>query len=81
VGAIQPSVINARDEPLADYRKYVGCIFDWRLQHESFANALKIGTTVCILTLLEENLLPKQIACEMPFWLRERYPDVRMEIG
>src|SRR6202011_2920304 len=57
------ATFTAREEPLADYRKY-------RLLHlligdsnmSPFANALKIGTTVCILTLLEENLLPRQIA-------------------
>jgi len=57
------AIINARDEPLADYRKYRRLhllIGDSNMS--PFANALKIGTTVCILTLLEENLLPKQIA-------------------
>src|SRR3989475_7134015 len=57
------AIINARDEPLADYRKYRRLhllIGDSNMS--PFANALKIGTTVCILTLLEENLLPRQIA-------------------
>src|SRR6202171_4058385 len=57
------AIINARDEPLADYRKYRRLhllIGDSNMS--PFATALKIGTTVCVLTLLEENLLPTHIA-------------------
>jgi proteasome accessory factor A len=57
------AIINARDEPLADYRKYRRLhllIGDSNMS--PFATALKVGTTVCILTLLEEDLLPKDIA-------------------
>src|SRR5262250_3810176 len=57
------AIINARDEPLADYRKYRRLhllIGDSNMS--PFATALKIGTTACVLTLLEENLLPTQIA-------------------
>jgi proteasome accessory factor A len=57
------AIINARDEPLADYRKYRRLhllIGDSNMS--PFATALKIGTTVCDLTLLEENLLPTHIA-------------------
>src|SRR6202166_2282749 len=57
------AIINARDEPLADYRKYRRLhllIGDSNMS--PFATALKIGTTVCILTLLEENLMPEGIA-------------------
>src|SRR5246127_590607 len=57
------AIINARDEPLADYRKYRRLhllIGDSNMS--PFATALKIGTTVCILTLLEENLMPDGIA-------------------
>src|SRR6201981_2038935 len=57
------AIINARDEPLADYRKYRRLhllIGDSNMS--PFATALKIGTTVCILTLLEENLMPTHIA-------------------
>jgi proteasome accessory factor A len=53
------AIINARDEPLADYRKYRRLhllIGDSNMS--PFANALKIGTTSCILTLLEAGLLP-----------------------
>ena len=45
------AIINARDEPLADYRKYRRLhllIGDSNMS--PFANALKIGTTACILT-------------------------------
>src|ERR1700694_2382132 len=56
------AIINARDEPLADYRKY-------RLLHlligdsnmSPFATALKIGTTACVLSLLEDGRLSKNL--------------------
>src|SRR4030081_2698109 len=54
------AIINARDEPLADYRKYRRLhllIGDSNMS--PFATALKVGTTVCVLTLLEEGRLPK----------------------
>ncbi len=57
------AIINARDEPLADYRRYRRLhllIGDSNMS--PFATALKVGTTVCILTLLEEDLLPRNIA-------------------
>src|ERR1700759_531216 len=57
------AIINARDEPLADYRKNRRLhllIGDSNMS--PFATALKVGTTVCVLTLLEENLLPTHIA-------------------
>ena len=53
------AIINARDEPLADYRKYRRLhllIGDSNMS--PFATALKIGTTACILTLLEKGCLP-----------------------
>ena len=53
------AIINARDEPLADHRKYRRLhllIGDSNIS--PFATALKVGTTVCILTLLEEGHLP-----------------------
>jgi proteasome accessory factor A len=57
------AIINARDEPLADYRKYRRLhllIGDSNMS--PFATALKVGTTVCVLTLLEEDLLPRNMA-------------------
>src|SRR3989440_5468797 len=54
------AIINARDEPLADYRKYRRLhllIGDSNLS--PFATALKIGTTACVLSLLEDARLPK----------------------
>jgi proteasome accessory factor A len=56
------AIINARDEPLADYRKYRRLhllIGDSNIS--PFATALKIGTTVCVLTLLEEGHLPDDV--------------------
>ena len=54
------AIINARDEPLADYRKYRRLhllIGDSNMS--PFATALKVGTTACILTLLEDGQFPK----------------------
>jgi proteasome accessory factor A len=56
------AIINARDEPLADYRKYRRLhllIGDSNMS--PFATALKIGTTACVLSLLEEGHLPKNL--------------------
>ena len=56
------AIINARDEPLADYRKYRRLhllIGDSNMS--PFATAMKVGTTACVLTLLEENLMPYDI--------------------
>jgi proteasome accessory factor A len=56
------AIINARDEPLADYRKYRRLhllIGDSNVS--PFATALKLGTTVLVLTLLEEGTLPRDV--------------------
>ena len=56
------AIINARDEPLADYRKYRRLhllIGDSNMS--PFATALKVGTTACVLSLLEEGRLPKNL--------------------
>ena len=56
------AIINARDEPLADYRKYRRLhllIGDSNMS--PFATALKVGTTACVLTLLEEGLMPVDV--------------------
>ncbi|MHA3773471.1 proteasome accessory factor PafA2 family protein [Verrucomicrobiota bacterium sgz303538] len=56
------AIINARDEPLADFRKYRRLhllIGDSNMS--PFATALKMGTTACILTLLEEGQLPPDV--------------------
>jgi len=56
------SIINARDEPLADYRKYRRLhllIGDSNMS--PFACALKLGTTALVLTLLEEGTLPPDV--------------------
>ncbi len=56
------AIINARDEPLADYRKYRRLhllIGDSNMS--PFATALKVGTTALILTLLEEGNLPDDV--------------------
>jgi proteasome accessory factor A len=55
------AIINARDEHLADYRKYRRLhllLGDSNLS--PFATALKVGTTACVLTLLERGLLPRK---------------------
>ncbi len=57
------AIINARDEPLADYRRYRRLhllIGDSNMS--PYATALKIGTTACILSLLEEGRLPRNLA-------------------
>ena len=56
------AIINARDEPLADYRKYRRLhllIGDSNMS--PYASALKIGTTACVLSLLEEARLPRNL--------------------
>ncbi|HXX42765.1 MAG TPA: proteasome accessory factor PafA2 family protein [Chthoniobacterales bacterium] len=56
------AIINARDEPLADYRKYRRLhllIGDSNMS--PFATALKIGTTACVLALLEDRQLPRNL--------------------
>src|SRR5712675_166386 len=56
------AIINARDEPLADYRKYRRLhllIGDSNMS--PFACALKLGTTALILTLIEEGALPDDV--------------------
>lgn len=56
------AIINARDEPLADYRKYRRLhllIGDSNMS--PFATALKVGTTSLILTLLEDRRLPRDV--------------------
>lgn len=57
------AIINARDEPLADYRKYRRLhllIGDSNMS--PFATALKVGTTACILSLLERGLLTENLS-------------------
>ena len=57
------AIINARDEPLADYRKYRRLhllIGDSNVS--PFATALKIGTTACVLSLLEKGCLPRDLS-------------------
>src|SRR5467141_2931754 len=56
------AIINARDEPLADYRKYRRLhllIGDSNMS--PYATALKVGTTACVLSLLEEGRLPRNL--------------------
>jgi proteasome accessory factor A len=56
------AIINARDEPLADYRKYRRLhllIGDSNMS--PYAAALKIGTTACVLSLLEDGRLPRNL--------------------
>src|SRR5678816_2597976 len=56
------AIINARDEPLADYRKYRRLhllIGDSNMS--PYATALKVGTTHLVLALLEEDRLPRGV--------------------
>lgn len=57
------AIINARDEPLADYRKYRRLhllIGDSNMN--DYTTALKIGTTSLVLDLLEEGIVPKRVS-------------------
>ncbi|MEQ1852765.1 MAG: proteasome accessory factor PafA2 family protein, partial [Chthoniobacteraceae bacterium] len=59
------AIINARDEPLADSRRYRRLhllIGDSNMS--PFATAMKVGTTHLVLTLIEENLLPRRISLQ-----------------
>jgi hypothetical protein len=56
------AIINARDEPLADFRKYRRLhllIGDSNMS--PYAAALKVGTTALVLSLIEERLLPRDV--------------------
>ena len=69
------AIINARDEPLADYRKYRRLhllIGDSNMR--PFATALKVGTTALILTCSREGSLPKTWSCSMRCSPRGRSP-------
>src|SRR5213075_1423503 len=57
------AIINARDEPLADYRKYRRLhllIGDSNMS--PFATGLKSGTTACVLSRREEGRRPKNLS-------------------
>jgi proteasome accessory factor A len=56
------AIINARDEPLADYRKYrrLHLLIGDSNMNEN-AMALKMGTTSLVLDLLEEGIVPKRV--------------------
>ncbi len=59
------AIINARDEPLADYRRFRRLhllIGDSNMS--PFAAALKLGTTACVLSLLEQRRLPRGLVLE-----------------
>ncbi len=59
------AIINARDEPLADYRRYRRLhllIGDSNMS--PLATALKIGLTHLVLVLLEEDRLPRDVALQ-----------------
>src|SRR5258706_11018738 len=61
------AIINARDEPLADYRRYRRLhllIGDSNMSQ--YATALKVGTTSLVLDLLEEGILPKRVGLMDP---------------
>lgn len=56
------AIINARDEPLADnskYRRLHLLLGDSNMS--PYATALKVGTTHCVLTLLEAGVVPEEV--------------------
>ena len=61
------AIINARDEPLADHRRYRRLhllIGDSNMS--PFATAMKVGLTHLVLTLLEEDRMPRDVALVDP---------------
>jgi len=59
------AIINARDEPLADYRRYRRLhllIGDSNMS--PFATAMKVGTTHLVLNLIEEDLIPRGVSLQ-----------------
>lgn len=57
------AIINARDEPLADYRKYRRLhLLMGDSNMNQHATALKVGTTSLVLDLLEEGIVPKRVS-------------------
>jgi proteasome accessory factor A len=61
------AIINARDEPLADYRKYRRLhllIGDSNMNEHALA--LKVGTTALVLDLLEDGIVPKLVGLMDP---------------
>src|SRR5260221_2793521 len=64
------AIINARDEPLADYRKYRRLhllIGDSNMS--PFATALKVGTTSLVLSLIEDVNLSEDVILQEPMML------------
>jgi proteasome accessory factor A len=61
------AIINARDEPLADYRKYRRLhLLMGDSNMSEHATALKAGTTSLVLDLLEEGIVPKRVGLMDP---------------
>jgi proteasome accessory factor A len=61
------AIINARDEPLADYRRFRRLhllIGDSNMS--PYATALKVGITHLVLVLLEENRMPREVILQDP---------------
>jgi proteasome accessory factor A len=61
------AIINARDEPLADYRKYRRLhllIGDSNMSE--YATALKIGTTALVLDMIEDGFFDRDYSLQSP---------------
>ena len=59
------AIINARDEPLADHRRYRRLhLLVGDSNMSPFANALKVGTTSLVLTMLEQGSTPSGVLLE-----------------
>ncbi len=60
-------IVNTRDEPHADpatYRRLHGIVGDANMSE--YATALKVGTTALVIDLIEQRLIPKNIAIANP---------------
>jgi len=60
-------IVNTRDEPHADPKKYRRLhVIVGDANMSEYATALKIGTTALVLSLIEERLIPKDFALKNP---------------
>jgi proteasome accessory factor A len=63
------AIINTRDEPLADHRKYRRLhLLAGDSNMSEYANALKVGTTSLVLSLLEQKTYPRDVMMGDPVW-------------
>ena len=61
------AIINARDEPLADHRRYRRLhLLVGDSNMSPFATALKVGTTSLVLTMIEQQHFPPHVCLQEP---------------